>query len=40
MTKKEKDAIRCHLNLLAESLDNQYKHMECPTAAAHYEGMI
>lgn len=40
MTKKEKDAIRCHLNLLSESLDNQYKHMEGPIAAAHYDGMI
>lgn len=40
MTKKEKEALRCHLNLLAEALDNQYKFMEGPTAAAHYDGMI
>ena len=40
MTKKEKEELRCHLNLLAEALDNQYKHMEGPTSVAHYEGMI
>lgn len=40
MTKKEKEELRCHLNLLAEALDNQYKHMEGQTAVAHYSGML
>ena len=39
MIKKEKEALRCRLNLLAEALDNQYKFMEGPTAVALYAGM-
>ena len=39
MTKKEKEALRCNLNLLAEVLDNQYKFMEGPAAVAIYADM-